>query len=111
PELGLTGQLISLAAWSTVAVLIGKRWYSTNPVPSSDPDLNNRVARMIGQQVRVVEAIENGRGRVRVGDGEWPARGPDLAVGEGARIIDVRDGVVVVERNPIKVEKSDISSG
>lgn len=97
PELGPVGQLVSFAAWSTVFVLVGKRWYGANPVPSSDPDLNNRAARMIGQTVTVVEAIDGGTGRVRVGDGEWPAEGPDLATGAKARIASVRGGVVVVE--------------
>mgnify|MGYP003348279276 CR=1 FL=1 len=41
--------------------------------------------------------IEGGTGRVRVGDGEWPAEGPDLAAGAKARIASVRGGVVVVE--------------
>jgi membrane protein implicated in regulation of membrane protease activity len=97
PELGSIGQLVSFAAWSTVAVLIGKRWYNTNPIPSSDPDLNNRAARLIGQSVTVVEPLSGGTGRVRVGDGEWPAQGPDLAVGERARVVEVRGGVIVVE--------------
>lgn len=97
PELGPIGQLVSFAAWSTVAVLIGKRWYNTNPIPSADPDLNNRAARMIGQRVTVVEPIIGGSGRVRVGDGEWPAYGPDLPAGAKARIAEVRGGIVVVE--------------
>lgn len=97
PEFGAIGQFISFAAWSTVAVLIGKRWYGANPVPSSDPDLNNRAARMIGQMVTVVEAMEGGTGRVRVGDGEWPAEGPDMPAGAKARITGVRGGVVMVE--------------
>ncbi len=97
PELGAIGQFISFAAWSTVAVLVGKRWYGANPVPSADPDLNNRAARMIGQSVTVVDAISGGSGRVRVGDGEWPAEGPDLPAGSKARVADVRGGVVVVE--------------
>ncbi len=97
PELGAIGQFISFAAWSTVAVLVGKRWYGANPVPSADPDLNNRAARMIGQSVTVVEPITGGSGRVRVGDGEWPAEGPDLLAGAKARIVAVRGGVVVVE--------------
>ncbi|MBX3593306.1 NfeD family protein [Sphingomonas sp.] len=97
PDLGPIGQFISFAAWSTVAVMIGRRWYGANPVPSSDPDLNNRSARMIGQSVTVVEAIEGGTGRVRVGDGEWPAEGPDLPTGAKARIAGVRGGVVVIE--------------
>lgn len=97
PELGAIGQFISFAAWSTVAVLVGKQWYGANPVPSSDPDLNNRAARMIGQSVIVVDAIDGGSGRVRVGDGEWPAHGPDMALGARARIVAVEGGVVQVE--------------
>jgi len=106
PELGAIGQFISFAAWSTVAVLVGKRWYGANPVPSADPDLNNRAARMIGQSVTVVEPISGGTGRVRVGDGEWPAEGPDLAAGDKARIVTVRGGVVVVET--VKAIEADL---
>ncbi|MDR6853058.1 membrane protein implicated in regulation of membrane protease activity [Sphingomonas sp. BE123] len=105
PELGAIGQFISFAAWSTVAVLVGKRWYGANPVPSADPDLNNRAARMIGQSVTVVEAIDGGTGRVRVGDGEWPAEGPDLPAGSKGRIVAVRGGIVVVE--PVRAIASD----
>jgi membrane protein implicated in regulation of membrane protease activity len=32
-----------------------------------------------------------------VGDGEWPAEGPDLDAGAKARIAGVRGGVVVIE--------------
>lgn len=97
PGLGLTGELISLTAWAAVAVLVGKRWYVDYPVPTSDPDLNNRAARMIGQTVRVTDAIEGGRGRVRVGDGEWPAAGPNAPPGAKVTIVGVEDGVVKVQ--------------
>jgi inner membrane protein len=47
----------------------------------------------------VVEvAIEHGRGRVRVGDGAWPARGPDLPAGARARVVGIEGGVLVVEK-------------
>jgi inner membrane protein len=39
---------------------------------------------------------ENG-GRVRVGDGEWPARGAALAVGAKAKVYGVINGTVHVE--------------
>lgn len=94
--LGLTGELLSLTIWTAVAVLVGKRWYVDYPVATSDPDLNNRSARLVGQVVRVTDAIEGGRGRVRVGDGEWPAAGPDLPVGAKATIVAVEGGVVRV---------------
>lgn len=66
------------------AVMIGRRWYAAHPVESSDPLLNERGARLVGQTVVVVGGIENGRGRVRVGDTIWLASGDDAA--EGARV-------------------------
>ena len=96
PDLPLALQLVFFAVWSAVTVLIGKRWYTDYPV-ASDVRLNDRAAQMIGAVVTVDTAIEHGHGRVRVGDGSWPAQGPEAAVGEAVRIVAVADGVVVVE--------------
>ena len=97
PDLPLVAQLGAFGAWSIVTVLIGRRWYSDYPVETRDPLLNDRAARMIGETVVVAEAIVAGRGRVRVGDGEWPATGADAAVGVQMRVVRVEAGVVVVE--------------
>lgn len=97
PDISLAGQLISFAAWAVVVVLIGKRWYRDLPVESADPLLNDRTARLIGETVTVVTAIEGGSGRVRVGDGEWPARGPDLPVGARARVVAASGTMLSVE--------------
>ena len=80
-----------------MSVWIGRRWYRDYPVATSDPLLNDRAARMIGAEVTVEEAIEGGRGRVRIGDGTWPARGADAPVGARVRVIGVDGAVVVVE--------------
>ncbi|MDF7775978.1 NfeD family protein [Sphingomonas sp. AOB5] len=85
------------AVASSVAVAIGRRWYLKSPVPSSDPLLNDRVARLIGQTVTVSHAIVSGEGRVRVGDGEWPARGSDAPTGARVRVTGARDGSLDVE--------------
>ena len=74
-------QLILFAMLAMAAVFAGRRYYDRNPVPSSDPMLNDRTARMIGQKVTVVKAIENGEGRVKVGDSVWAATGPYADVG------------------------------
>lgn len=85
------------AVASSIAVALGRRWYSRNPIESSDPLLNDRIARLIGQTVTVSHAIVSGEGRVRVGDGEWPARGMDLPAGARARVVGARDGSLYVE--------------
>lgn len=96
PDLLLAAQLGSFAAWSVVAVLVGRRWYADYPVEGGDALLNDRAAQLVGQPVVVEVALTGGHGRVRVGDGAWPATGPDLAVGARARIVAVRGGVVEV---------------
>lgn len=100
PDLSLAGQLASFAAWALASVLIGKRWYLDYPVASADPLLNDRAARLVGEQVVVTRAIESGRGRVRLGDGEWPASGADAPVGTRLGVVAVTDGVLVVEPRP-----------
>jgi len=100
PELSLGGQLIGFAAWSLVTVLIGKRWYNDYPVATSDPLLNDRVARLIGEVVTVVEPIEADRGRVRVGDSEWLAHGPDAPAGARVRIVGATGASLKVEPVP-----------
>ncbi len=100
PDLPLAAQLGSFAAWSVVAVLVGRRWYADYPVEGGDAKLNDRASRLIGERVTVAVAIEGGRGRVVVGDGTWPAAGPDLPVGASAWIVAVKGGVVEVEAAP-----------
>lgn len=97
PDLPLGGQLVALAAWTTIAVLIGRRWYRDYPVETRDPLLNDRARRMIGETVIVAQPIVNGSGRVRVGDSEWPASGPDAPEGTRMRVGRVEKGVVFVE--------------
>lgn len=99
PDLPVIGQLAAFAAWSGVAVAVGRRWYADNPVATDDALLNDRAARLIGQVVTVTAAIEHGHGRVRVGDGAWPARGPETPVGALVRIVAV-DGATLVVDSP-----------
>jgi inner membrane protein len=96
-DLPIEAQLVSFAAWSVVTVAIGKRWYRDYPVETTDALLNDRAARLIGEHVVVDSAIVDGSGRVRIGDGTWPARGADAPVGATMRITAIRDGVVEVE--------------
>ena len=79
--IALPFQLALFALLAMAAVYGGRRHYERNPVPSSDPLLNDRTARLVGHNVLVVTAIENGEGRVKVGDSVWVARGPDAPAG------------------------------
>lgn len=100
PALPLVAQLGSFAAWSIAAVAIGQRWYRNYPVNTSDPLLNDRGARLIGEVVTVVEPIVEGEGRVRVGDGEWTALGQSLPAGARATVTGLRDGKLLIKPLP-----------
>ena len=96
-DLPLAFQLVLFALLAIGAVFAGRRWYERNPVASPDPLLNDRAARLIGQRVEVVGAIRGGEGRVRVGDGVWPARGPDAEAGTYVRITGADGACLRVE--------------
>lgn len=98
--LPLPFQLVLFPLFSLGAVWFGKRWYNRNPVPSSDPLLNDRLARHVGQTVLVVEPIENGSGRVKLGDSVWTARGADAEAGSRVRIVGADGTCLRVEPVP-----------
>lgn len=92
--LAIAWQLGIFVVLAFVTVGLGRLYYARNPVTSADPNLNVRAARLIGQIVTVESAIENGKGRVRVGDGVWNASGPDAP--SGARVVIVAaDGTLL----------------
>jgi membrane protein implicated in regulation of membrane protease activity len=97
PALPIVLQAVVFAALTAGAVAIGRRWYRGSDRTSSDPLLNDRAARLIGKRVEVCEAIVDGEGRVKVGDGAWNAVGPDAAVGASVRIVGADGSVLRVE--------------
>ena len=90
-------QVLLFAALAVAAVYAGRRWFVRNPIESTDPKLNDRGARLVGETVTVVEASSNGRGRVKVGDGVWIAKGPDAAVGANVRVTGSDGSTLLVE--------------
>jgi membrane protein implicated in regulation of membrane protease activity len=95
--LGLAPQLALFALYALLAVLVGRRVYSNRAPDSSDPLLNDRVARLVGKVVTVVADVDEHHGRVRVGDSEWSARGGPANTGEQVRITGVDGNCLNVE--------------
>jgi inner membrane protein len=90
-------QVALFAVISVLTVYAGKKFLKDNPIESTDPKLNDRGARLTGEIVTVVEAIEDGRGRVKVGDSEWNVRGADAKVGTRVRVTGADGAVLLVE--------------
>lgn len=94
---GVPLQVVNFIFLSLIFVFAARRILRDQPIVSSDPLLNNRMARLVGQTGTVAAAIEHGEGRVRHGDSEWPARGPELAAGARVRIAGFDGGTLIVE--------------
>jgi len=75
-------------------------WRFLRPVAEvrdDQPLLNRRGAQLVGQHFVLSEAIVAGRGRVRVGDSDWLAEGPDLPAGSEVRVVAVSGTTLRVE--------------
>ena len=95
PPLAL--QIIAWVSLSLIFAFSANRWLRDRPIISSDPLLNNRAGRLVGETALVTQAIESGSGRVKVGDSEWIARGADAEAGTRVRITGSRGGELLVE--------------
>jgi len=95
--LGLAAQLALFAIYAVLAVAVGKRWYAQPHHPDQQV-LNDPAGRLAGRSATVVEAIDHHGGRVRLGDGEWPARGGPAAPGDKVRVERVEGNCLVVGR-------------
>jgi inner membrane protein len=90
-------QVVLFAVLSVAAVFIGRNWLRANPIVGADPLMNDRGARAIGETVVVTQVIEGGEGRVKLGDSEWIAKGPDAEPGTRMRVASHNGSVLMVE--------------
>ena len=93
--IGVPLQIVLFALLTIIAVFTGRRYLKDNPIEPADPLMNHRGDRAVGEVVLVTEAIEAGAGRVKLGDGEWLARGADAGLGTRLRVSG-HDGVVLL---------------
>ena len=84
--MGLPVQIVVFVSLSLIAVFSAKRFLRDQPIESTDPLLNRRGSRLVGEMAVVAQAIDGGTGRIKHGDSEWLARGPDMEAGTRVRI-------------------------
>jgi membrane protein implicated in regulation of membrane protease activity len=95
--LGLPAQVVVFVSLSLIAAFSARRFLRDSPIESSDPLLNQRGSRLIGETAIVTHALDGGTGRIKYGDSEWIARGPDLDVGTRVRITGSDGAILLVE--------------
>jgi inner membrane protein len=89
-------QWLGFALLGIVAMLLYRAYRKRYPDETEQPNLNQRGLQYIGSELVLVEAIEQGRGRARLGDGVWKVEGPELPAGARVRVTGVRGAVLTV---------------
>ena len=64
------------------------------------PAFADRTQAYMGKTYTVVEAIENGQGKIQVGDSVWLAEGEDCPIGGSVKVIDSRGNVLLIDVVP-----------
>ena len=99
-EPSLPVQVIDFVFLALIAAFSARRLLGERGIPSADPLMNRRGARLVGEIATVTQAIEDGSGRIHLGDSEWIARGPDVPAGTKVRVAGSDGAVLLVE--PLK---------
>lgn len=94
PAIGWEMQLMLFAILSLVSIVGWRVWQRNHPDETDQPTLNRRGEQLIGRIFVLEIAIENGFGKVRVGDTLWRVQGEDAPVGTKVEVTSV-DGVVL----------------
>lgn len=80
-------QVLLFLALSLVSAYVGTKLVGSSRKDDSDqPLLNRRGVQLIGRTATLTEPINNGRGRIRLGDTLWRVSGPDLPAGARVKV-------------------------
>lgn len=90
-------QWVLWAVLGVVAMLWYRSYKKAHPDVDSAPTLNQRGVQYVGQVFTLVEPIEHGYGKVRVGDGVWKVSGQDASAGTAVRVVGADGAVLKVE--------------
>lgn len=96
PTMGWEIQFIIFSVLGVISVFSGRTYLRRNPIVSEDEELNDRGARYVGNQYTIERAMQNGEGKVRIGDTLWLVRG-DFEADVGSKVkVTGSDGVVLL---------------
>ncbi len=97
PSISQEIQLLIFAFLAIIAVFIWRRYGINNRPETDQPLLNKRGAQYIGRTFSLCEAIENGRGKIKVDDSLWTVLGEDCPLDSKVKVIAVNGTLFEVE--------------
>ena len=95
-KLSVLMQTLLFVALSFISVGIYFRYFRKAATQSDQPLLNRKQEQMVGKHINLESAIDNGEGRVKIGDAFWAVQGPDMPHGALVRVVGVDAGVLRV---------------
>lgn len=98
PGLGWQWQFVLFSGYSVVATLVyWKRFRAFNQT-TADPELNNRVARLIGSRAEIFQAVVAGQGKVQIADALWQVKcDQDLEEGALVEVVSAEGMTLIVK--------------
>ena len=97
PGLGWRAQAVLFSVLALISVAVYRRWFRGRGRQSDKPLLNRRAEQLVGSVAVLDQAIEGGRGRVKIDDAFWTVEGPDLPVGMRVRVVAVNGMTLKVQ--------------
>ena len=100
PGMGVLAQAVAFVVLAFASCFFYWKWLRPRLARGDDPaadTLSRRGAQMVGKRYVLSEAIVNGRGKARVGDGQWLVAGPDSPAGAEVEVVAV-DGTLLEVR-------------
>ncbi len=98
PATSFEMQLFLFSVLAVSSIWAWRKYARTREVEQTDhPFLNKRGEQYIGRTFDLVAAIENGQGKIKVGDSIWKVQGEDCPLGTKVRVVAVKGTVFEVE--------------
>lgn len=91
-----TTQIVVFAILSLLSVMLARRFFPSEKEGDDAGKMNDPMGRHVGREATLLEAMENGAGRVRIGDTTWRVRGTDAPAGTRVKVTGVEDGALTV---------------
>lgn len=99
PEMSWYIQLTLASILTIMSILIWKRWGKMIPATPREDNLhlNRRGQQYVGRTFVLVQAIENGSGKIKVDDSLWKVSGEDAPIGTKVKVVEARGVLLSVE--------------
>lgn len=90
-------QVIVFILFSFISLVVGKKSFKSKVISESTfSKVNLKLDSLIGKEFTLKKPIQNGRGRIRIGDVYWLLDGPDLPIGAVVKVIQIDGNILCV---------------